>query len=184
MKYYYPHAVTRPIRIAIAALALPVALWAAEPASLDPHLEPLRPWLGKTWKEQPKESMSPAKTDIARWERALNGKAVRILHSIEGGAYGGETIVMWDEKKQAVVYHYFTTAGFTTTGTMKFEEGKLLTHEVVTGDAGGVDEVRGATSIGPDGTFRMTSEYLKGGKWQPARDATYREDATASVIFK
>ena len=67
---------------------------------------------------------------------------------------------------------------------MKFEEGKLLTHEVVTGDAGGVDEVRGATSIGPDRTFRMTSEYLKGGKWQPARDATYREDATASVIFK
>ena len=76
VKYYYPHAVTRPIRIAIAALALPVALWAAEPASLDPHLEPLRPWLGKTWKEQPKESMSPAKTDITRLERALNGKAV------------------------------------------------------------------------------------------------------------
>jgi len=33
--------------------------------------------------------------DVARWERALNGKAVRILHH-QSRVYGGESIVMWD----------------------------------------------------------------------------------------
>ena len=60
---------------------------AAEQGTLDPHLEPLRPWLGKTWKSEAAESGGKAKIDVARWERALNGKAVRILHSINDGEY-------------------------------------------------------------------------------------------------
>ncbi len=109
---------------------------------------------------------------------------MRILHSINDGEYGGETIVTWDAEKKSVVYHYFTTAGFATTGTMAFENGKVLTNEKVSGNAGGVTEVRGTSEFAPDGSFRMKTEYLKGGKWQPARDATYREDAAASVTFK
>lgn len=167
---------------AIAMLAA-VPPGAAESGTLDPKLEPLRPWLGKTWKQQPNEP-GAGKIDVARWERALNGKAVRILHSIDNGAYGGETIVMWDRKKEAVVYHYFTTGGFTTNGTMKFEDGKMITHEHVSGEAGGVSEVRGTGTLQEDGTFRMKTEYLKNGKWQPGRDAVYREDAAAEVVFK
>ena len=67
---------------------------------------------------------------------------------------------------------------------MKFEGGKMMTNEKVTGSAGGVTEVRGTAEITADGTFRMKTEYLKEGKWQPGRDATYREDATAKVVFK
>ena len=159
-------------------------LCSAETGSLDPHLEPLRGWLGKTWKQQPTEGPTSGKIDVARWERALNGKAVRILHSVNDGEYGGETIVTWDDSRKSVVYHYFTTAGYTTTGTMSFEDGKMLTNEKVSGNAGGVTEVRGTAEIGADGRFRMTTEYLKDGKWQPGRDATYREDATAKVSFK
>src|SRR5215213_11099738 len=100
---------------------------AAEPLALDPHLEPLRPWLGKTWKGHFKTSTPELPVgDVARWERALNGKAVRILHSVNEGAYGGESIIMWDKEKQVVAYHYFTTGGFTTTGTMEFKDGKIL----------------------------------------------------------
>ena len=116
---------------------------ADQAASLDPNLEPLRPWLGKTWKGEFKSS-TPEKPviDIARWERALNGKAVRILHSINQGTYGGESIVTWDAQQQALTYHYFTTAGFMTKGTMTVKDGKLLTHEVVQGSSQGVTEVR------------------------------------------
>lgn len=167
----------------IIAIALP-QLCRAETGSLDPHLEPLRGWLGKTWKEQPKEGATNGKIDVARWERALNGKAVRILHSVNDGEYGGETIATWDEGRKSVVYHYFTTAGYTTTGTMSFEDGKMLTNEKVSGSAGGVTEVRGTAEITPEGTFRMQTEYLKEAKWQPGRDVTYREDATATVKFK
>ena len=158
---------------------------AAEEAKLDSRLEPLRPFLEKTWKGQFKNS-TPEKpvVDIARWERALNGKAVRITHSINNGSYGGESIVMWDEKKQAVGYHYFTTAGFMTAGMMTFTNSKILTHEVVTGNPGGVAEVKGTTEMRSDGTFVVKTEQLKNGEWAPGRETTYREDASAKVVFK
>jgi len=145
----------------------------------------LRGWLGKTFKSEGKDpdSGKPA-TDVARWERALNGKAVRILHSINDGSYGGECIIMWDEEKQAVCYHYFTTAAFRTEGTMTFESGKLVTHEFVKGNANGVSEVRGTTEMRPDGTFSQRTEFLKGGKWMPGREAIYKENPTAEVVFK
>ena len=164
--------------------AAPLVVFSAEQVSLDPILEPLRPWLGKTWKSDAAEGTDKQKIDVARWERALNGKAVRILHSINDGEYGGETIVTWDPANKAVVYHYFTTAGFMTNGTMTFDGGKVMTNEKVSGNAGGVTEVRGTGEITLDGMFRMKTEYLKDGKWQPGRDAIYREDAAAKVVFK
>ena len=169
----------------VAVCAMTLNLQAAESPDLDAHLEPLRPWLGKTWRGEFKNS-TPDKpvVDIARWERALNGKAVRILHSINDGAYGGESIVVWDETKQALTYHYFTTAGFTTQGTVRFKDGAVLTHEVVSGSANGVTEVRGQTEMRSDGTFSVKTEHLKDGVWTLGRETTYREAAGASVIFK
>jgi hypothetical protein len=160
-------------------------LFAEDSPSLHPQLEPLRPLLEKSWKGEFKNS-TPEKpiVDIMRWERALNGKGVRVLHSINDGAYGGETIFMWDEKKQAVTYHYFTTAGFMTIGTMSFKDGKLVSHEVVTGSAGGVTEVRATSEFLPDGTFLVKTEHQKDGQWHPGREVTYREDPAAKVVFK
>jgi hypothetical protein len=157
---------------------------AAEQGSLDPNLEPLRPWLGKTWKSDATTSGGKTTIDVSRWERALNGKAVRMLHSINDGEYGGETIATWDEKKQSIVYQYFTTAGFSTSGTIKVEDGKIVTHEMVSGNAGGVTEVRGTLAMEPDGTYRIKTEYMKDGKWEPARNVVYREDPSATVVFK
>jgi hypothetical protein len=163
----------------------PAAVFGADQLPLDSRLDPLRPLVGKTWKGDCKNSMpeNPI-VDVARWERALNGKAVRVLHSINDGAYGGETIFMWHEKRAAVGFHYFTTAGFMTAGSVTFDDGKIETHEVITGGAGGVTEVRGATEFLPDGSYRVKTEYLKGDKWEPGRETRYREDATAEVVFK
>jgi hypothetical protein len=158
----------------------------ADQPVLDPPLEPLRPFLDKTWKGVFKNS-TPEKpvVDVMRWERALNGKAVRVLHSVNDGAYGGETIFMWVEAKQAIEYHYFTTAGFMTTGTLSLKEGKLQTHELVSGSgSNGVSEVRGVSELRPDGTLLVKTEYQKAGEWQPGRETTYREDPAARVLFK
>lgn len=166
-------------------LAAAVAAAGAEPDSLVPQLEPLRPLLGKTWKGVLKTSTPDMPVaDVMRCERALNGKAIRAWHSINDGAYGGETIYMWDEKKQAVVFYYFTTAGFMTTGQMKFEDGKMISHETVSGKANGVTEVRGASELLPDGTLRITAEYFKDGQWQPGRKTDYHEAPQAEVIFR
>src|SRR5277367_4106973 len=93
------------IFVACAAAALTLA-WADSP-SINPHLAPLQPLLGKTWKGTFKNSKPDHPViDVAHWERALNGQAVRQVHSINSGVYGGETMFVWDEKKQAVAYYY------------------------------------------------------------------------------
>ncbi|MGH9362123.1 MAG: hypothetical protein ACRD2T_09415 [Thermoanaerobaculia bacterium] len=171
----------------IVALGLFAAgsLQAAETQPLDERLEALRPFLGKTWRGEFKGS-TPEKprVDVSRWERALNGKAVRILHSVNDGAYGGESLVVWDQAREKLAFYYFTTAGFYTTGTMTFAGGKLTSHETVAGSAGGVTEVRATHEIRPDGSLVSKSEHLKDGKWIPGREVVYREDPKAEVKFK
>jgi hypothetical protein len=167
------------------SLALASSLTAADPPGLDAHLEFLRPWLDKTFKSESKDSKSGTlTTDVVHWERGLNGNAVRIIHSLNDGAYGGEVIVRWDEEKQAVCYHYFTTDTFRTEGTMTFKDGKIASHEIVKGNAGGVTEVRASLEMQPDGTYLQKSEYLKDGKWAPGREALYRPDPAGRVIFR
>ena len=162
-----------------------VSLLAADLPQLEPHLEPLRPWLEKTWKGQQKNSKSgKVATDVVHWERALNGNAVRIVHSIDDGAYGGEAIVMWDQKAQSIVYHYFTTDTFNTAGTMMFKDGKILTHDVVEGDAGGITETRATIEMDGDGTYHQRTEFLKNGAWELATKTNYRQEPSAVVVFK
>jgi hypothetical protein len=175
------------LALALVGLAAPdlVAVDSPEAGSLDKHLEPLRPLLGKTWRGAFQNS-TPEKpmVDIARWERALNGKCVRMVHSINAGVYGGETLFRWDDLKQAIVFHYFTTAGFVSIGTVSFHDGKIHTREQVSGEAGGVTEVRGTSEITAEGKFHVATEYLKAGTWSPGHEVTYEEAPSATVVFK
>ena len=168
-----------------AALLLTWSFAAPDKTSLDEHFEPIRPLLGKTWKGPfPNSTAEKPMIDVSHWERALNGKAVRIVHSINNGEYGGETLILWDTEKKSLVYFYFTTAGFRTTGTMAFKDGKITSHETVAGSAEGVTEVRATSEIRADGTLHVKSEYFKNGQWTPGHEISYREDAKAEVLFK
>jgi hypothetical protein len=174
--------------LAAAFCALPSLVSRADEAKLDPHLEPLRKLLEKTWKGQFKNPDADAKKqpmfDVMHWERALNGRAVRLTHSVNDGIYGGETIIMWDDEKKAITYHYFTTSGDRTTGTMEIKDGKFISREKVIGNANGVTEVRATSEFLPDGSFHLKAEYCKDGTWSPGHEVTYLEDATAKVVFK
>ncbi len=152
-------------------------------APLAGPLKPFAPFLGKTWRGEFVGAKKPT-VDIARWERALNGQAVRVLHSINDGGYGGESIIMWDAKKNSLVFWYFTTAGFRTEGTMKHEDGQWIGHETVAGKAGGVSEVKSVSKILPDGRLHVKAEYLKDGQWTTGRETYYKEAPEAKVIFK
>jgi hypothetical protein len=70
------------------ALPLTAALACASDVedNLAAPLQSFGPLLGKTWKGEFKDS-TPEKPiiDIARWERALNGQAIRVVHSINNG---------------------------------------------------------------------------------------------------
>lgn len=158
---------------------------ADDPDQLDEPLKAFAPLLGKTWKGEFKNS-TPEKPvfDVTRWERALNGKAIRVLHSVNDGHYGGESLILWDAKRNTVAYWYFTTAGFRTEGTMKHEDGQWIAHETVAGAAGGITEVRSTSKILPDGRLHVKAEYLKDGTWGVGREVHYKESPDAKVVFK
>jgi hypothetical protein len=171
------------IATAVALLVLPAAAW---PADLEPHLAPLKPLLGRTWRGVfPDSTPEKPLIDISRFEAALNGQAVRNLHSINDGFYGGETLIVWDKEKQSLVYYYFSTGGFYTTGTMRAADGSFESHEIVKGgEADGVSEVKGSYRLLPDGRLHAKTQYLKQGKWVEARDMHYVEAPGAVVKFK
>ena len=72
----------------------------ATAVDMNPRLAPLAHLVGKTWKGtvSPPGAAKPA-VDVSRFELALNGQAVRNRHSIDDGAYGGETFILWEEAK-------------------------------------------------------------------------------------
>jgi hypothetical protein len=161
------------------------AVCSAEEPSLNSHLQAFRPLLGKTWTGTFTNS-TPAKPviDVQKWERTLNGQAVRVLHSINQGAYGGETILVWDDQRKTIAYYYFTTGGFMTVGTFQVENGKFTSHEDVKGDADGVTEVRATSELLPNGKLHVRAEYLKNGQWTPGHECTYEETPEAKIVFK
>lgn len=171
--------------IVLLAVLLSLASGAMAQYALNENLKIFQPFIGKTWKGEFKNS-TPEKPiiDVARWERALNGNAVRVLHSINNGEYGGESIIFWDKEKKSIVYYYFTTAGFFTNGTMTVENGKYLSHEYVKGNQNGITEVKGSGEITAEGKMISKSQYLQNGKWVEGHQAIYVEDAAAQVVFK
>ena len=173
------------IRIFIAALSL-LAFSAVHAAdSLIAELEGFRPFIGKTFRgELPASKSGKPQIDVSRWERALNGRAVRNLHSINDGEYGGETLIFWDADRQQIRYWYFTTAGFFTEGTMSFGSGGYTAHEVVSGNQNGITEVKSTGSLKSDGTLLTSSQYLKNGTWVPGHSGQYREHPGLVPVFR
>ncbi len=149
------------------------------------HFKQFKKYIGKTWRGVFAGS-TPEKPviDVSKWELILNGSAIRILHSLNDGEYGGETIIIYDHKKESLKFFYFTTGGFYTTGTISFEDEAFISHEYVTGNADGITEVKAVSKILPDGRMFGSSEYLKDGKWIKGHEVYYEEAPDAKVIFK
>jgi hypothetical protein len=123
--------------------------------------------------------------DVHRFEFILGGQALRTIHSVNDGAYGGAALVYWDAEKETLASHYVTTAGFFTTATIRIEDGAMLSHEIVHGGgAGGVAEVKAESRILSDGRLLVKSQQLKGGQWTAGPERYYSEDPKAEVVFK
>ena len=170
--------------IGVAFACIPV-LAADDPTDLSEHLKVFQPLVGKTYRGEFAVS-TPEKPlhDVSRWERAMNGQAVRVLHSVNDGVYGGETIIMWDAKQQKIAYWYFTTAGFYTQGTMDVQGTTWSSLEKVTGETQGITEVKATSELSDDGKLHVRSQYLRNGKWEQGHEIHYAEAPDANVVFK
>jgi hypothetical protein len=156
---------------------------------LSKELEPLQRLLG-IWKGEfvGGKSEKPM-VDAVRFERALNGKAVRILHSVNDGIYGGETLVIWNPQARRIETFYFTTAGYRTEGVMTVDkEGVITSTETLKADESKsgdpITQVRATTKMLPDGRMHVKSEYRKKAGWQAGHEIIYKEDSAAQIVFK
>ncbi|NMP15045.1 hypothetical protein [Thalassotalea sp. Y01] len=125
----------------------------------------------------------PSVVDVAHWERALNGKAIRTLHSINDGVYGGESLIFWDKEKQKVVFYYFTTADFYTQGYIEIvSDNSFIAYEDVTGNEDGITKVR-STSVLEKDKLTVSTAYFKNDEWTPSESRSYTR-SNKKVIFK
>jgi hypothetical protein len=154
----------------LTAMALP-SLATPPSEKVDPFAS-FTPFIGQTWKGEGKDAAGKTLTDIARWEWALGGKAVRIVHMLADASYGGETMIFWDAAKKNLIYHYFTTAGFHTQGVMVTQgPGKITAEEEVTGHPS-VRKVR-STMMAVDGKLAVQSEFLANDQWSFGHSFSY-----------
>jgi len=157
----------------------------ADEIYLQKELEPLQQYIGTTWKGvmAGSDPGNPS-IDIQHWERILNGTAIRIMHSINQGQYGGETIIFWDKESESLTYYYFTTGGFYTSGSITVENGNYIALEKVKGNEQGITEVKSSSQLQEDGSLLVSSEYFKNGDWVEGHKIVYRQAPEEKVIFK
>tara|TARA_R110002126_G_scaffold10245_75_gene46770 strand:- start:13677 stop:14207 length:531 start_codon:yes stop_codon:yes gene_type:complete len=159
----------------------------AQEAALHPKLEVFRPYLGQYWQgDLSQPGSDKALIDRSHWARALNGQAIKTVHSINDGEYGGESFIFWDESKQKLAYYYFTTAGFYTHGTMEFnpQSGEIIALEQVENNQNGITQVKSRSKIMTDGSLEVRSTYLQNEQWVEGHSAVYQLVAPQQIKFK
>lgn len=169
--------------IALAAPSLAIAQQAPLPEAVSGRAAyaPFEAMVGKTWRGQ---GIGPNKAeDIQRWEWAVGGHAIRIVHSVNNGAYAGETLIFRDKDSGNYIFHYFTTGGFHTTGTIRPVGAVSYEIDETIHGAKGFGALKSTGVLGADGVYRTRSKMEKDGKWVEFGGFDYREDATAVPVM-
>lgn len=164
----------------LAALFLLLAM----PARAEPleELASLAPFIG-TWKTvSGAVDGSDNFTDVSKWEWVLKGRVVRITHSVNDGAYAGESLIHWDGQQGKIIYRYVTTADFFTDGVITPTADGISVHEYVRGASSGPTETRSSYSI-KDGKIHAWSQFLTDGTWSEKSDVVYEPAPGAEVTL-
>lgn len=142
---------------------------------------PFERMIGRSWRGT--GTAGAGVEDIQRWDWAIGGHAVRVVHSVDDGAYAGETLIFRDRDSGDYIFHYFTTGGFHTAGTMTpVGPGTFEIEETVHG-ANGIEKLRSTGVLGPDGIYRVRSSTERDGRWVEVGGFDYREDPSATPVM-
>ncbi|UTW60130.1 hypothetical protein KFE96_07415 [Kordiimonas sp. SCSIO 12603] len=151
---------------------------AAEPLE---QLKGLIPFIG-TWTSL-SDTPDPRKRfiDVTRWEWAFGGKVVRIIHSVNDGAYAGESLIHWDNVDQQIIYRYVNNGGFYTDGVITERSyGSIIVHEYIRGTTeDGPTETRAGYSIRNGQMYSWTQFKLRG-VWGEKSEVIYERTPNAT----
>ena len=166
------------MRALLLSLLLAPAALAQGGVSPDSLLAPLAPLVGAPWRAT-FESDGRTVTDVSRFEWAVRGRALRNVHALADGSYGGETLIWADGDSLRFVY--VTTGGFTTQGSGHVrDDGALVVLEDVAGHPE-IDRVRSTSHVDAEGRLQTVTEFRRGGVWEEGRTATYLRAPDATL---
>ncbi|MGZ9100487.1 MAG: copper chaperone PCu(A)C [Brevundimonas sp.] len=172
------------VSLLFAAPVLPAAAQVAElpaPGVGRAAYAPFEHLVGRSWRGV--GTGPDAAEDIQRWDWAVGGHAVRVVHSVGGGAYAGETLIFRDKASGGFIFHYFTSGGFHTTGVMRpTGPGAFEAEETVHG-LDGFPPIRSTLVMGADGVHRARSFQQENGAWVEKGGFDYREDPSAVPVM-
>lgn len=137
---------------------------------------------GKTFRGEGAGPDGAPIVDIAKWQTILGGQAFQSTHRLEGGSYGGRTIFFYDEGAKEYIFHYFTTAGFHTTGTATPTENGFIVVEEVRGHPKFI-EVRSDFTIGDSLMIIASRHKDKDGNVSDGEVMTYHEIEDPGPLF-
>lgn len=162
-------------RSVAAALAGWVAFAPAFAGEVTPYppMKPFEAFAGKVLRGEGTGPDGKPIVDIAEWSFILGGRALQSTHRLENGTYGGRTIFFFDEGSEDYVFHYFTTAGFHTTGTIELTEGGFSAVEKVIGHET-FAEVRSVMTLDGDTATVSSVHVTKDGKTSQGDGMVYR----------
>ena len=166
------------------AFLLPAAAWAQPaplPGSAEEAYAPFLPLVGKTWRGA--ATAAEGVEDIQRWDWAVGGHAVRVTHAVNGGVYGGETLIFRDKDSGQYIFHYFTSGGFHTTGVITPSAPGVFEIEEAVHGVDDLEALRSTGTLGSDGVYRVRGKVEKDGQWVESGGFDYREDASATVAL-
>lgn len=150
------------------------------------ELEFFQPYLGTWYAVFEEKDGKPVVSDVTHWQRVLNGKGLKTVHSVNDGAYGGESIIYWDKKLKKYVFYYFTTADFMTVGEIEIlSENSFVAYEDVDGESEmskGITQVRSISTLSAD-KLTVETSYLKNGEWTKPESRSYSR-SDKQVKFK
>ena len=152
---------------------------------LSEHLIPFSQYLGKMFSgEFINSTADRPMRDLLSWERALNGNAVKMVHSVNDGEYGGETLIMWDDEKGSLMSWYFTTAGSLTISQAVIKGEQFISIEDVGANQNGITKVKTIIQLLHGQRLQKKTKYLMNNIWVDGNDMIYDEVKDKRPMFK
>jgi len=151
---------------------------------LSDHLIEMKPFIGNTYKgnfiNSTKENPM---IDILSFERALNGNAVKVIHSVNNGEFGGETMVMWDPEKGGLQSWYFTSAGSLTIQNVQIKKDTFISIENVERNQNGITKVKTIIEVLHGNQIKKRTKYLMNNLWKDGSETIYKKVHDHKPVF-
>ena len=151
---------------------------------LSDHLIKMKPFIGNTYKgsfiNSTKENPM---IDILSFQRALNGNAVKVVHSVNNGEFGGETIVMWNPEIGKLQSWYFTTAGSLTLQNVQIKKDTFISTENVERNKNGITKVKTIIEVLNGNQIKKRTKYLMNNLWKEGSETIYNKIHDHKPVF-